>query len=151
MPSISLPDCLRQLGVDRDRVELVALLPLVRVAWADGYVQQAERELIIEIASRHDLFGPGDREVVEGWLGDQPSDFFLDTTERVLRELAQLAVFPGARDIVDQCWALAEAAGGLLGTSLFAVGAEERAAIEEMAAALGVSAERGPAPPPPQP
>jgi tellurite resistance protein len=146
---LSLQDYLKQLGVDRDRVELVALLPLVRVAWADGRVQPAERELIIEIATRHDLFGPGDREVVEEWLSEHPSDFFLDTTERVLRELAKLAVFPDARDIVDQCWALAEAAGGLFGTSLFAIGAEERAAIEEMAQALGVSAERGPAPPGP--
>jgi tellurite resistance protein len=146
MAVMSLQECLRHLGVDRDRVELVALLPLIRVAWADGRIQQAEHKIIIEIATRYDLFGPGDREVVEAWLSEEPSNFFLDTTERVVRELAKLAVFPDARGIVEQCWALADAAGGLLGTSLFAIDPYERAAIEEMARALGVSAERGPAP-----
>ena len=36
-------------GSSAERVQLVALLPLVRVAWADARVQRAERDFILEV------------------------------------------------------------------------------------------------------
>lgn len=139
MAAETLADGLRTLGIDTDRVALVALLPFVRVAWADGTVQEAERAMVFDIASRYELFGPGDREVIDTWLASEPSPFFFDTADSVLRGLAKQAVFPEAPDMIAQCWALASVAGGLFGTSLFAIRLEERIAIEEIASALGVS------------
>ena len=41
---------LGKLGIDRDDHRVLGLLPLVHIAWADGTVQRAERELIIATA-----------------------------------------------------------------------------------------------------
>ena len=41
---------LQALGVDADTWHVVALLPLVQVAWADGHVHDDERRSIMERA-----------------------------------------------------------------------------------------------------
>jgi hypothetical protein len=50
MKGTALSAALDELGVDRDNFRVLALLPLVYVAWADGKVQSAERSLIHRLA-----------------------------------------------------------------------------------------------------
>lgn len=141
MPRESTTEILQRLGIDADRVELVALLPLVRVAWADGVVQPAERDMIFALAEQHGLLSSADRLVLEGWLSEAPSHYFCDSADRAIADLAESAL-PNdltGQSIVDCCWELARAAGGLFGTRLMAVSAAERAALEAIAAALGVT------------
>ena len=37
------------MGIDRENYPIVALLPLVQVAWADGDVHDREKELILKV------------------------------------------------------------------------------------------------------
>lgn len=141
MTNDKLEEALGRLGIDRDRVGLVALLPLVQVAWADGRVQEEERRIVLGLAERHGLLGEEDRAIVETWLAEAPSAWFLDTSTKVVHALAARARLPeglGQREVVAWCWALATAAGGLFGTSFLAIDTAEREALDRIASALGI-------------
>ena len=139
---------LRFLGVDKDSHRVVALLPLVQVAWADGTVQKAESDLIQQIASRNGmLHGDGGR-ILQSWLTHAPTDDYLRRGRRCLVTLASRsdsglgADFERGMldDIVGFCERVASAAGGLFGI-LWSVDARERAAIEEIASALALASD----------
>lgn len=141
MTNAQLEEALGRLGIDRDRVALVALLPLVHVAWADGEIQPEERALILGIAERHGFVDDGHRRVLVTWLEDAPSPWFFGTAYKVVTALSARAVLPPGldpREVVAWCWALAAAAGGLFGSSFLAVDAEERIALDQIARGLGV-------------
>ena len=50
MDSHSLYEMLRYMGLRRASAPVLSLLPLIEVAWADGVIQQGERDLILSIA-----------------------------------------------------------------------------------------------------
>jgi tellurite resistance protein len=136
-----LLEALRVLGIDVSNLELVALLPLVRVAWADGVIQDKERSIILRVADRNALLGEAQRAVIEGWLEEAPSPFFIRTAFQVVAELVDRAALPeelGPQEVVTWCWALADAAGGLFGTRMMSISPSEEAALQEIAAALDV-------------
>ncbi len=136
-----LENNLRLLGVKPERIGLISLLPLVQVAWADGRIQDAERVLIRQVGEENGLLEPGDESVIAGWLSEEPSAYFHDTAHKVLVELLRRAELPGGLDreaVVGWCWAIAAAAGGILGTRLMAISEAERAALDEIAEILGV-------------
>lgn len=131
---------LHHLGIPEDRLGLVALLPLVEVAWSDGVVQDEERRMILAVAEKHALIAPEDRAIVEDWLAEKPSGLFLDHARLVIGALAkELPEELGRTEVVAWCWALAEAAGGVLGTRFRAVSKEETAALQRIAESLGVT------------
>ncbi|MBX2799279.1 MAG: TerB family tellurite resistance protein [Myxococcales bacterium] len=117
----------------------MSLLPLVQVAWADGRIQDRERELILGVADKHGLLDEHSREMIESWLAEAPSGYFNTTAGQVLAELLRRAKVPAELDreaIAGWCWAIAGAAGGLLGTRLFAISAAERSALDEIGRVL---------------
>ena len=59
------------LGVDETSVEVLALLPLIQVAWADGEVQEQERETILALARERYHLGGG-RRAAPGGLAVAP-------------------------------------------------------------------------------
>ncbi|MEQ1508670.1 MAG: hypothetical protein ABMB14_40960 [Myxococcota bacterium] len=136
-------DDLRTLGIDADHLALAALLPLVRVAWADGAIQPAERDRVLELARAHGLLDAAGATIVDGWLAEAPSGLFRATADRVVKQLVDRAALPAGlapADLVTRCWELAGAAGGLLGTRVLAITGTERQALEEIAEVLGVHA-----------
>ena len=143
MTDEELIDALRHLGIDRRSHRVLALLPLVQVAWADGTVQRAEARLIRQVAEeRHLLDGDGAR-VLETWLAEAPTEDYVARGRACLVELARRegtelsdVLAAGALDeVVALCERVARAAGGLFGV-LWTVDARERAAIAEIARAL---------------
>ncbi len=124
---------LKSLGIDRDNVKLVALLPLVQVAWADGTVQQAERKVIRDAAARLDL---EDTKALETWLVKKPSTLQFLTGNQILLALSARGegkLMPETLPLlIEWCSEVAEAAGGLFGLA-FTVEASERVAIAEIA------------------
>ncbi len=135
-------EAMRVLGIDGGRLPLVALLPLVHVAWADGTIQPAERELILGLAERNGWLDNVGRTAIEDWLEDAPSPFWTRNATQVVRSLATRATEDSTLDpaqLVGWCWALANAAGGLFGTSMMSISGAEKEAIEEMASVLGVT------------
>ena len=136
------------LGIEAESYGLVGLLPLVQVAWADGAVQDRERDLIVKIADRRGLLRKGGQETLEGWLKEPPSPYYLTRARKVLSELVNRSEGPGAEvdlntldETIAFCEGVARAAGGLFGVG--SVKRDERSAIEEIVDALGVQRSLG--------
>lgn len=135
-----LVEKLNKLGIDRESLKVVILLPVVQVAWADGVVQDEERALIESIAETNGLL-PGDgARILRTWLEKAPTAEYVAEGRAVLVELSRRGGAAGLLptvldDVVSCCTAVAQAAGGLLGI-LWTVDPAEEAAIREIAVAL---------------
>jgi hypothetical protein len=132
---------LKFLGIDETTVELLALLPLVAVAWADGEIQVEERALIHDIArDRYHLSADG-LILLDGWLNHAPSPAYVERGRRALLALARtkpdFKVTPDKLvDVVEFSKQVAKSAGGFLGFR--SITKEESLALEDIAAALHV-------------
>jgi hypothetical protein len=141
---------LASLGIPADRWRLVALLPLVQVAWADERVQRAEREIILTIANQHGVLGGEGSEILNGWLTTPPSADLLRRARRLLvalverhRGLGSDAPMGLISELREQCEEVAEAAGGLLGL-VWTIDPREAAALDEIRRALSLPASLAP-------
>lgn len=138
-----LIDALRELGVDRESYRVVALLPLVQVAWADGVVQNAERKLILSAADERELVVGDGARILHTWLEEAPTRSYVERGHQVLVELARREGTELGRalnestleEVVGLCEQVARAAGGLFGV-LWTVDDRERQAIAQIALAL---------------
>jgi hypothetical protein len=127
---------LHALGLDGDVVEVIHLLPLVQVAWADGAVSIAERVAILGAVEAHGV-EPGSpaATLMASLLESRPSDTMLDEILAILKDiLAAGDLHPST--MLEACQDVAKASGGLLGLGN-KVSAEECEAIQKVAAALG--------------
>ncbi len=141
------PDLTKQLesiGLSADNARMVALLPLVQVAWADGAVQAEERTLILDIAKKRGLVTESGAPVLEKWLTSEPSRFVHVTGRKIIaglvaRKKEELPNLEGASpaEVVAWCEGVAQAAGGFLGFGNKVAGTE-KTAIAEIADALRV-------------
>lgn len=135
---------LKELKVPREAYRVVSLLPLAYVAWADGKIQKAERDLIMRIAKERGLLDHGGAEALERWLSEPPSKTQLKKDLGVLNELARNERLMGDELGADQvqlllawCQDVADAAGGMLGL-VPARREPEQAALKSIAAALDI-------------
>jgi hypothetical protein len=139
MDGLTLQALQRGLGIDDESLAALALLPLIQVAWADGAVQERERRLILDRATRRGLLaGEGER-LLEGWLRFRPSERYFARGRAVLAELCDRAGrtrLPPVADLVAWSEEVARQSGGLWGTAWLAVSPEEAAAIREIAEIL---------------
>jgi hypothetical protein len=133
-------DDLQQLGYTRETVALLHLLPLVRIAWAEGKITKPERDLIFEAARLRGVVPESPAyEKLTGWLNRRPAAEFFDKTMRVIQAI--LMVLPqeqresSKRDLVSYCTRVAEASGGILGMGR-KIDDNERALLEEIAGML---------------
>ena len=133
MTEVEIEAGLSDLGVGRDNLKILALLPLVQVAWADGVVQAEEREVIRGAADR---LGIDDVTLLEGWMSRPPSALQFLAGQQILLALTtrgEGGLMPETLPaLVDWCGEVAEAAGGLFGLA-FRIEASERAVIAEIA------------------
>lgn len=144
-----LAEALKMLGLDEASYRALPLLPLVQVAWADGTVQDAERELILGLArDRYALEEEGLR-LLRNWLHHAPSQAYLRRGRRALLALVRQAEEGGARgpafasplfDVVEFSKDVARAAGGWYGRGV--ISGQEANAIDEIARALDVQHQR---------
>jgi uncharacterized tellurite resistance protein B-like protein len=113
-------DTLVSLHVDRDTLAAFALYPLVEVAWADGQVDEAERDAFLRAAAEHGLSADSP--------GHQALREFLKETPREEARRAWYAWATSLRDrlspderrklrtgLVARARSVAEASGGILG------------------------------------
>jgi hypothetical protein len=115
-----LLDELHELGFDRDTVNLLHIVPLVEVAWAEGVVTSRERELIHALAKARGVVpGTPAYETLAGWLSVKPSEAFfalaLDANARMLAALPTDSRGAATEDLISQCKRVAQASGGFLG------------------------------------
>lgn len=131
---------LKYLGVDEASLPVLALLPLAQVAWADGEVQEEERETILTMAHRLELNAHGEL-LLAGWLTHPPSQTYIERGRRAMLILTKSDSHLNLDDailgdVIEFSKAVAKAAGGFLGFRT--VGVEELAVLDEIAAALDV-------------
>jgi tellurite resistance protein len=133
---------LEELGYRRETLMLLYLVPLVQVAWAEGFITESEQRLIFEAARMRgiDEESAADKELTE-WLKHKPSEEFFDKTLRLIRTILQ-ALPPEereheAQDIISSCVRIAKAAHEF---SIFPttghISAEEKQMLERIAAEL---------------
>jgi tellurite resistance protein len=130
---------LQALGFTPDTVGLLPLVPIVQVAWAEGGVSDAERELILRFARERGIAAgtPADAQLA-GWLANRPSDDVFTRATRLIRAmLDNPAAERGAlraQDLLQHAEEIAAASGGLMG--FHKISSAERALLQQIAAAL---------------
>lgn len=134
MIDVELRSALHALGIDESSRDVLALLPLVWVAWADGMIQPAEHAVISTAAGDSLKLSADATRVLDNWLAHPPTEAYLDRGCAVLLELDRRAGGPGDLSLPDLCRAVAQAAGSFFGR----VNAPERDALATVALALSV-------------
>jgi hypothetical protein len=131
---------LLELGFDRDTANLLHIVPLVEIAWAEGKVTERERDLILELARARGVATdtPAYRKLSE-WLSVRPGEaFFARTLDAIARVLAALPADQRdatTGDLVSQCKRVAEASGGFLGVGS-KISPEEAEVLEKVVSEL---------------
>lgn len=140
---------LEKLGIEKEDHRLLSLLPLVHIAWADGTVQKAERELIVKTAREMGWLAGKGEAVLERWLAAPPTDDEVKTGLALLDHLAQsegeVADGYGADDLhhlLLLCDDVGRAAGRLFGLRDGRSEVEMRA-LEKVAETLHVKRAKG--------
>jgi hypothetical protein len=130
---------LQDLGFTPDTIELLPLVPLIQVAWAEGGVTPAERDVIVKLARSCgiDAGSAGDSQLQQ-WLTTHPADALFARAGRLVRAMldsgSEDTIDLTADDLVKHCEAIAAASGGILGIGRMS--AEERALLGRIAVDL---------------
>ncbi|HWP44332.1 MAG TPA: hypothetical protein VNO14_13895 [Blastocatellia bacterium] len=130
---------LQELGYTAETLNLLHLVPLVQVAWAEGEVSSRERELILEAAiARGIKEGSAAYEKLNGWLTKRPDEEFFEETLRIIAAIIESLPAEkraaGESNLLSHCERIAEASGGILGIGR--VSDEERKALKRIASEL---------------
>jgi hypothetical protein len=113
-------ESLEKLGYTPTTVRLLRLVPLVQVAWSDGWVSPIERDRIVAIAGLHEVKEntPGYQQLM-AWLDQRPPEEFFEGTLSAIRAVLE-SLPPDQREtcrsaILDGCREVASASCGFFG------------------------------------
>jgi hypothetical protein len=120
MSDDSVLDQLVELGLRGNTIAALSLAPLVAVAWADGTVQDNERNAILQGAAGKGLDqGTDGYDLLQTWLGKQPPDSLFTAWEAYIKALAAQLNDEQNRLLKNQILGFAKmvaaSAGGILG------------------------------------
>ncbi|HEU5056268.1 MAG TPA: hypothetical protein VFU21_07075 [Kofleriaceae bacterium] len=127
------------LGVSGQTLAALSLVPLIHVAWADGKMDEREREAVLMAATGKGIdAGSATYKLLEGWLKQKPDPVLFDAWRAYINELSSSLV-AGQRGLLKSqilafAQTVAESAGGFLGMK--SVSAAEKAALAEIEAAF---------------
>jgi hypothetical protein len=130
---------LGDLGFTPDTVGLLPLVPVIQIAWAEGGITKAERDLILRLARSRGIEAgsPADLQLTE-WITNQPSEAVFARARRLIRAMFDPGSAPAgdltADDLVKYSEEIASASGGFLGIGR--ISAEERALLSGIVADL---------------
>ena len=136
----ALLDHLLGLGVNAETVLAMMLLPLVRVAWADGAIDGKERDAILKAADQRGVpSGSPGHDVLKSWLAQKPGESIIAAWGKYLEGIWP-SLASNERDelrgrLLGLARGVAEAAGGFLGLGS-KISPAERAVLDEIDAAL---------------
>jgi pSer/pThr/pTyr-binding forkhead associated (FHA) protein/tellurite resistance protein len=138
--SEKLFEMLRYMGLRRDSAQVLVLLPLIEVAWADGVIQQAERDLILSVARYQFDFSDDALDMLDAWLSERPKEDYLVRGREVLKALAMRSSVglshSSLDDVLKFCNDVASASGGFFGVGR--IHHRERAALRGIGEALRI-------------
>ncbi len=133
-------DHILDLGMDAEHILALTLIPLLEVAWADGTVQERERDAILEAASESGVEADSpSHELLQTWLKHPPQPAMLEAWHYYVVGLCASLDPAAAHDLRDRIMArarrVAEAAGGILGLGN-KVSPSEQETLDRLAAAF---------------
>ncbi len=128
-------NALVDLEVEPETLVAFSLVPLVEVAWADGEIQQEEREAIIKAAIERGVEESSPTcNLLRNWLQTKPSPELLEVwksyVEALKPSLGDRAKAHLRDGTLDRAREIADAAGGFLGVAT--ISAAEKKMIEEL-------------------
>jgi tellurite resistance protein len=140
IPDQEILQTLQELGYTRATVALLHLVPLIQVGWADGKLDQAEREQILEAARlRGVVEGSAAYEQLIDWLENRPSEEFFEQTLSIISRLLETMPDTDRRrgeGVLADSIRVASVSGGILGFGN-KISDEEKALLHRIAKTLG--------------
>lgn len=136
-------DKLIALEIRPETATALSIVPLVEVAWADGTLDDKEREAVLAHA-RASGIAPGSAELalLESWLNRRPEPKLLTawtlTIHGICQELGPAEIAKLKSTLLDRARAVASASGGVLGLGS-KVSSKEAAMLTRLEAAFPVS------------
>lgn len=111
---------LEHLGVGPSAMTAFALLPLVRLAWADTKVSQGEFAALLKAAEEEGIvYGTPSYRLLSRWLDERPSESMVEAwiayAEALSRELDESSLEVLRQATIERAKRIAEASGGILG------------------------------------
>ncbi len=136
-------DRLMELGIGPETVLALTLVPLTVVAWADGRLEDPERDAVMKAAEERGISpGTPGHQLLETWLAHRPDEGLFETWKRYVRDIWETFTeeerLRMRETTLDWALAVAESAGGFLGLTS-KVSASERAVIKELENELRLS------------
>jgi len=128
------------LGINADTWTAVSIAPLVEIAWADGKIDETERQAVLAGAAANGIVSgsPGYR-VLENWLAHRPDGRLLEVWGAFIVGLcAELGASEREalkQQVLGRARSIAEATGGFLGLGN-RVSTEEEIILAELAKAF---------------
>lgn len=115
------------------------LVPLTQVAWADGRVDDAERQAVLHALSKHGYSSDSPAwSLLESWLDHKPSEEVLtawrDYARAVVESAGERRLIPLRRELLNRAREVAEAAGGVF--HIHPVSKAEKIVLDEINEAL---------------
>ena len=133
----AIADELLELGFTGDTVALLPIVPIVQMAWAEGGVSAAERELIVKFARGRGISaGSAADTQLSAWMSARPSEEVFTRAGRLIRAMLDSGGAAGlnADDLVAYCESIASASGGVFGIGK--ISGEERALLAKLVSDL---------------
>ena len=132
---------LQELGFTGDTVILLPLMPVLELAWAEGGITAAERQMLVSLArSRGIAEGSAADRQFTAWMAERPAPEVFVKAGRLISALldsgAPAAKGLTADQLVKYAEEIASASGGLLGLPIRAVSMEERNLLTRIAGDL---------------
>lgn len=128
-----------KLGISAQSIAALRVFPLVAVAWADGVIEESEREKVMELAARH--LGNSDTpsyKLLRSWLEKKPTEDIMEAWLTYAKGLVDALSTDDATNLktalVNEVKEVASASGGLLGFGSISKG--EHVAMNQIVAAL---------------
>ncbi len=123
------------LGFRSESIVALSLVPLVQVAWADGKVDEAEREAVLRAAETNDCpAGSASFQLLEHWLAERPSQTLVETWRDYVNDLrgrmSSESFTSLGDDVRNRAEQIAAAAGGILGIGK--ISAKEQAVLADI-------------------
>jgi hypothetical protein len=133
---------LMALGIGPETLTTLIGIPLIEVAWADGRMDEKERQKLFEYAEKAGLRQKGlDPKIMTAWLKNKPDPALLAAWKQYVVTLCKQLDARERQALQDEVMAdartIAEAAGGILGFG--AVSAQEEAMLKTLEEAFRAS------------
>jgi uncharacterized tellurite resistance protein B-like protein len=68
---------LKHLGINDSNYKVLKLLPLLYVAWADGRVEPAQEERLLDLAHNYFAIGPHGEQLLKRWIAERPTKEYI--------------------------------------------------------------------------